>query len=205
VTVAWWSVIAVKGPARLGRLRKHLLEVVKLNRETWRYIRAETDDDHEWLPNPKQKGVIGLPVRDEMIDAWLEMMGELEALLDGKTTLPNRRWRRGWATVVFPRNCGFSQKSQSCRRPSMPSSRLAEQQIHHPATAHLLVRLTAMSEQVSIVATGLFEGVGEDRKAVESAVVVNGKGQPHDSGAVPEEPNRLPPKMTDAIRPSFGL
>jgi uncharacterized protein (TIGR03000 family) len=75
-------------PARLGQLRRHWIKVAELNRETWRYIRAETDDDHEWLPNPKQKGVLGLPVRDEMIDAWLAMMSELEALLDGKRTLP---------------------------------------------------------------------------------------------------------------------
>ena len=45
--------------------------------------KAETDDDHEWLPNPKQKGALGLPVRDEMIDAWLAMMAELEVLLNG--------------------------------------------------------------------------------------------------------------------------
>jgi hypothetical protein len=81
-----WKEIAVKEPARLGRFRKHLIQVAELNRETWKHIRAETDDDHEWLPNPKQKGVLGLPVRDEMVDAWLAMMAELEALLDGKRT-----------------------------------------------------------------------------------------------------------------------
>jgi hypothetical protein len=83
--------IAVKEPARLGRFRKDLIKVAELNRETWKYIRAETDDDHEWLPNPKQKGVLGLPVQDAMIDAWLAMMAELEALLDGKRTF----WK-GW-------------------------------------------------------------------------------------------------------------
>lgn len=81
-----WKEIAVKEPARLSRFRKHLIKVAELNRETWRQIRAETDDDHEWLPNAKQKGVLGLPVRDEMVNAWLAMMTELEALLDGKRT-----------------------------------------------------------------------------------------------------------------------
>jgi hypothetical protein len=79
-----WKVFAVEEPARLGQFRKHLVNLVELNRETWKHIRAETDDDHEWLPNPKQKGVLGLPVREEMIDAWLDVMGELEALLEGK-------------------------------------------------------------------------------------------------------------------------
>lgn len=81
------KVIAVKEPARLGEFRKHLLKVAELNRETWKYIRAETDDDHEWLPNPRQRGVLGLPVRDEMIDAWLDVMAELEALLNGDKVL----------------------------------------------------------------------------------------------------------------------
>jgi hypothetical protein len=82
-------VIPVKEPARLGRCRGHFLKVAALNRETWEHIRAETDDDHEWLPNPRQKGVLALPVRKEMIDAWLEMVAELEALLDGKRVLSN--------------------------------------------------------------------------------------------------------------------
>jgi hypothetical protein len=82
------KVVAVKEPARLGSFRKHLLRVAELNRETWKYIRAETDDDHEWLPNARQRGALGLPVRDEMIDAWLDVMAELEAVLDGQKVLP---------------------------------------------------------------------------------------------------------------------
>src|SRR5262249_14641758 len=81
-----WQGIAVQEPGRLSRFRKHLIKVAELNRETWKHIRAETDDDHEWLPNPKQKGVLGLPVQDRMIDAWLEMVAEVEALFEGKRT-----------------------------------------------------------------------------------------------------------------------
>jgi len=73
---------------RLSRFRKHLVQVAALNRETWEHIRAETDDDHDWLPNPKQTGVLGLPVRGRMIDAWLALMAQLEALLEGKRTIP---------------------------------------------------------------------------------------------------------------------
>jgi hypothetical protein len=90
------AVFVVKEPARLSRFRKHMLAVCSLNRETWKFIRAETDDDHEWLPNAKQKGVLGLPVRDEMIDAWLGMVGEIEATLEGKKLLPvNLIWQTG--------------------------------------------------------------------------------------------------------------
>lgn len=79
-----WKVIVIKDPARLGRFRQHMLAVCDLNHATWRYIRMEQDDDHEWLPNAKQKGVIGLPVSNEMIDAWLGMIDEFKALLDGQ-------------------------------------------------------------------------------------------------------------------------
>ncbi|MFT3880475.1 MAG: hypothetical protein QM703_12535 [Gemmatales bacterium] len=80
--------ITFKEPQRLSEFRHHLLEVCKLNRETWRFIRAETDDDYEWLPNSRQKGVFDMPVRDDMITGWLNMMGELEAILEGKKLLP---------------------------------------------------------------------------------------------------------------------
>jgi hypothetical protein len=83
-----WRVVAVKEPARLSRFRKHMLAVCALNRETWKFVLAETDDDHEWLPNPRQSGVLGLPVRAEMVEAWLGMVGELEAALEGKKLLP---------------------------------------------------------------------------------------------------------------------
>jgi len=84
----FWSVLHIREPARLRHFREHLLKVCELNRETWRYIRAERDDELEWLPNPKQKGVLGLPVRDEMIDVWLAMVEELEGLLNGRKVIP---------------------------------------------------------------------------------------------------------------------
>lgn len=75
-------------PARLTRVREHFIQVAKLNRETWRFIRAETDNDHEWLPNPRQTSVIGLPINTTMVDGWLEMMSEIEEILEGKKLLP---------------------------------------------------------------------------------------------------------------------
>ena len=90
------KVLTVKEPARLGHFRKHLLQVCALNHETWKFVRAETDDDHEWLPNPKQKGVLGLPVNDAMIDAWLGLVRELEAVLNGKKLVPvSLTWNTG--------------------------------------------------------------------------------------------------------------
>lgn len=91
--------IRVKEATRLGILRKHLLAVCRLNRETWRYIRAETDDDYEWLPNAKQKSVIGLPVTDEQISTWLEMMEQFEGLLEGKRVIAQPLLRFLWPDI----------------------------------------------------------------------------------------------------------
>lgn len=81
--------ILIQEPQRLGRFRRHWIAVAELNHETWKHIRAETDDDHEWLPNPKQRGIFRLPVRDEMIDNWLAMMSEFQRLLEGERTFPH--------------------------------------------------------------------------------------------------------------------
>ncbi len=79
-----WRGLKVVDPPRLRRARLHLVSVCELNRETWKFILAEQDDDYEWLPNAKQKGVVGLSVDRARIDAWLEMMDLLEGLLKGE-------------------------------------------------------------------------------------------------------------------------
>ncbi len=45
--------------------------VIALSRKTWDAVRAETDNDNEWLPGPNQKGVLDLPVTGDMIASWL--------------------------------------------------------------------------------------------------------------------------------------
>lgn len=83
----WTSGLKVVDAPRLRRFRLHLVAVCELNRETWKHIRAETDDDHEWLPHPKQTDLLGLPLTDERIDAWLGMTEQLELLLKGERLL----------------------------------------------------------------------------------------------------------------------
>ena len=64
-----------------------------LSRQSWKLILAETDNDREWLPNPKQKTVIpNAVVTQPMIDSWLSFLDEADNLLEGKKLLPF--WRR---------------------------------------------------------------------------------------------------------------
>jgi hypothetical protein len=85
----------VAEPRRMVSIHTRLKSVVGLNRKTWAAVRAETDDDNEWLPGPHQKGVLDMPVTEEMIASWLAMLDELEAVLDGRVLAPHPRFQRG--------------------------------------------------------------------------------------------------------------
>ncbi len=83
-----------KEPKRMQAALDHLNEVVAQSRLTWKAIEAESDDDREWIPGPKQTGVIpNVRVSREMIDGWHEFLDEAEAILAGKKLVPH--WRIG--------------------------------------------------------------------------------------------------------------
>jgi len=82
----------VKEPARMESALKHLEAMVTLSRESWKFYLAETDDDHEWIPNPKQNTVMpGGKVTDEMVKGWLSFLEEAETILAGQKLVP--LWR----------------------------------------------------------------------------------------------------------------
>lgn len=88
-----WPVIE---PDRLPKFRDHLKAMIALNQQMWASIRAETDNDREWLPNSKQMSLIPqMEITDERIDAWLAMVVELDAVLDGKKLIPHWRFDKG--------------------------------------------------------------------------------------------------------------
>ena len=77
-----WPVVE---PERMKLALHHFEDVVKQSKEMWKYILAETDDDREWIPNPRQTGVIpGVKVTDEMVVAWTGLMGDIEKILAGE-------------------------------------------------------------------------------------------------------------------------
>jgi len=105
----WMNGLTVVDAPRLRRVRLHLLAVCELNRETWKHIRAETDDDFEWLPHPKQTDRLELPMTDERIDAWLAMMGQWEGLLKGERLLPG--WILRFVHKDHPEDMGLNLKA----------------------------------------------------------------------------------------------
>jgi hypothetical protein len=75
--------------SRMNKVLEHAQAMLSLSRQSWQLIMAETDNDHEWLPNPKQKGVIpGVEITQEMIDGWLGFLDEADTLLAGKKLVP---------------------------------------------------------------------------------------------------------------------
>ena len=76
-------------PERMKTALGHLEAVIALSRESWKLINAETDNDREWLPNPKQTAAMGgMKVSPEMQTQWHEFLDEAEAILQGKKLLP---------------------------------------------------------------------------------------------------------------------
>ena len=103
----WWDSIAdavafihmiqlpVSDAERMKASHAHLLEVVAQSRLSWAAIKAETDDDREWIPNSKQENaaIPGVTISREMIGEWHAVLDEAEAILQGKTLIPY--WRPG--------------------------------------------------------------------------------------------------------------
>ena len=89
----------LKEPKRMSSAREHLLEMIRTSRQSWALIEAETDNDQEWLPNPKQTGVLRVPVTREFIDGWKGVLTEMEDLLEGRKLVPF--WRDYSGILLF--------------------------------------------------------------------------------------------------------
>jgi hypothetical protein len=89
--------------ARMSRVRQHLKSAIALSRETWKELSAETDDDREWLPSPKQhsRAVPTLPISDEMVTGWLAALDDFDAVLDGQKLLGHWRFNKGIDLRMF--------------------------------------------------------------------------------------------------------
>jgi len=82
--------LPVAEPHRLPSAHAHLLEVIALSRQSWSAILAETDDEREWIPSPKQKnGIVpNAPITQEMVQGWHAVLDEAEAILNGEKLIP---------------------------------------------------------------------------------------------------------------------
>jgi hypothetical protein len=86
----------VAEPQRMRAVRDHLKTAIDLSRRTWTAIEAETDNDREWLPSPRQtSAVVPMSVTEEQIQSWRKILDESDAVLDGTKLLPHWRFAKG--------------------------------------------------------------------------------------------------------------
>jgi hypothetical protein len=83
----------VAEPDRLKQARQHLLNMVDASKAMWISVQAETDNNKEWLPSPKQDSVTGIKITEEMVTGWHQFLNEYEAILNGKKLLPHWRFK----------------------------------------------------------------------------------------------------------------
>lgn len=82
-------------PVRLSDARGHLKQAIALSRQSWQAIEEETDDDREWIPNAHQTNPF-LVVDAKRITAWMQVLDEADAILDGEKLVPHWRFQQGF-------------------------------------------------------------------------------------------------------------
>lgn len=85
----------MKEPARMKAALLHLEDMQQHAKAMWKYYQLETDDENEWIPNPKQTGVLQVKVTQEMLDTWLAVLDETGLVLQGKKLIPFWRGKPG--------------------------------------------------------------------------------------------------------------
>lgn len=81
-----------EGPARA---RDRFLQMIASSRLCWERTLAESDDDHEWLPNPDQTGPNGAKITAAQIEGWERVLDEMEAVAKGEKLMPHPRFKAG--------------------------------------------------------------------------------------------------------------
>lgn len=80
---------------RMRSARQHFLNMIAFSRESWKLILAETDNNHEWIPGPNQKGPFPrMRVDQSVVTGWLGFIDNLKQVLNGELLLPHWRFKR---------------------------------------------------------------------------------------------------------------
>lgn len=89
----------VADPARLKGVLERARMVTQSSRRNWDAILAETDDDHELIPSPRQTPIgpaEDFAMTDEKVAAWRDTLDAVDRILDGELLLPHWRFKQGF-------------------------------------------------------------------------------------------------------------
>ena len=87
--------VPLSEPKRMKAALKHVEAVNTQAKQMWEYILDEKDNNLEWIPNPNQQSVIPVNVDEEMIEAWLDFVDEMDSVWAGKKLIPHWRLSEG--------------------------------------------------------------------------------------------------------------
>ncbi|HEV2518832.1 MAG TPA: hypothetical protein VGV07_26530 [Devosia sp.] len=87
---------------RLKRVLARFKAITDLSRRNWEAILAETDDNRELLPSPKQTGITPeAKITDAQVKAWMATLDTADLILDGKLLLPHWRFLKGFDLKAY--------------------------------------------------------------------------------------------------------
>jgi hypothetical protein len=92
-TMVYQSLRQPPDPVHTQAAHAHFLAMVADNRAFWAAMALESDNEAEWIPNKNQVSGLGLPVPPETGQAWLGVLADFEAMLNGDKLIPY--WRLG--------------------------------------------------------------------------------------------------------------
>ncbi len=89
-------------PERLAGVLARLKSITALSRQNWQAIQAESDDNRELVPSPRQTSIIpDTAVTNETIAAWMETLDTADQLLDGTLLVPHWRFKLGFDLKMY--------------------------------------------------------------------------------------------------------
>ena len=87
---------------RLAGVLERLQSITALSRKNWELILAETDDDRELVPSPRQTSLVpDTPVTQETVDAWMATLDTVDKILAGELLVPHWRFKKGFDLSAY--------------------------------------------------------------------------------------------------------
>jgi hypothetical protein len=80
-------------PMQAARVHRHLQDAIIGNRNFWRLVARETDNNAEWIPNKRQTSALPLDFPPDTGMRWLAVLSDAEAVLTGDLLIPH--WTLG--------------------------------------------------------------------------------------------------------------
>ena len=86
-------------PVLTRQTAAHLKQMIALNIRFWQAVGQETDNDAEWIPNPRQTAALGFILPDGADLLWQGILSDLDQLLAGRVLFPH---------ISFPPESGIN-------------------------------------------------------------------------------------------------